>query len=107
MARRHSGARTRARWPGGRRGGTVDFDGFADEPSLPLSPEAVAYIDGAAARAVLRRLICLGAFAQALRTAHLSRLLGRARSAGTYATASPGSGRPEIGPGAVPRASLR
>jgi hypothetical protein len=53
-----------------------------------LSREAVAYIGGAAARGVSRRLICLGAFSQGPRTTHLSRLLGGARSAGTHATAS-------------------
>jgi len=41
---------------------------------------------------VSRRLICLGAFSQALRSTHLSRRLGGARSGGTYATASRGSG---------------
>src|SRR5215204_1619692 len=58
-----------------------------------LSPEAVAYIGGGAKRSVSPRVICLDAFPEALRTAHLRRCSGRGARGWTYATAKRGTRR--------------
>ena len=56
--------------------------------------EAVAYIGDAAARGVSRRLICLGALPEGLRTAHFASRSEAGRRRRTYATASPGRDSP-------------
>src|SRR3954451_16137741 len=50
--------------------------------------EAVAYIGGSSKWSVSRRLICLGAVLEGLRTAHSCAAFGAGRRRGTYATAS-------------------
>jgi hypothetical protein len=61
---------------------------------LLLSPEAVAYIGGSSKWSVSRRLICLGALPEGLRTAHFVSRSEAGRWRRTYATASPVCDRP-------------